>query len=184
MKKRKFTIRLSIYSLLFFLAGLMLSCNEDDDFMTMEEMEVPEETTTTIADLVAGNDNYSVLLSALERADLSTTLAGDGPFTVFAPTNAAFSSFLEANGFSALEDIPDEILQQLLLNHVLSGEVMSSDISTGYVSTLATNADNGNNLSMYLNIDSGVIINGTATVTQADIEADNGVIHEVDAVIG
>ena len=108
-----------------------------------------------------------------ERADLVETLSGDGSFTVFAPNNAAFAEFLDG---AALEDIPVEDLRQVLLNHVLGSELTSSQLSTGYVDNLA-------DVSTYVNISSGVVINGVSTVTQADIDRSNGVIHAVDEVI-
>jgi uncharacterized surface protein with fasciclin (FAS1) repeats len=75
------------------------------------------------------------------------------------------------------------LLTNVLLNHVVSGVNMASDLTTGYVNTLATEASSGANLSMYVNTSSGVKLNGISTVTTADIEADNGVIHAVNTVI-
>src|SRR4030066_1649665 len=115
-----------------------MSCDDDND------MNEPE--TNTIADFVAGNSNYSSLLAALIKADLVNTLKGDGPFTVFAPVNAAFSLFLSANGFANLDAVPTDALKQILLNHVVSGSVKSTDLTTGYIQTLSTAAPNNINL--------------------------------------
>ncbi len=135
----------------------------------------------TIADFIANNADYSLLLEALQRTDLDATLNGEGTFTVFAPTNDAFETFL---GDSSLDDVDVETLRQLLLNHVLSSTVLSSDITTGYVNNMATFNSTDANLSTYLNIDGdGVQINGSAMVTGADNEFINGVVHTVDAVI-
>jgi len=122
-------------------------------------------------------------VAALDRADLVSTLQGDGPFTVFAPTNDAFAAFLSANNFASVDDIPTDVLGQVLLNHVVSGNVGSADLSTGYISTLSTNTPNGNNLLAFVDLTDGVVLNGNATVTTADLTAPNGVVHEVNAVI-
>ena len=154
------------------------SCDDDDD-----EIKIPE--TNTIADFVVTNtDNYSSLLAALQKADLVDTLNGDENFTVFAPNNAAFDTFLSNAGFNSLDDVPVDVLTQILLNHVVAGSVQSSDLATGYISSLSTATPNGANMSMYIDLSDGVKINGTAMVTGADNIVDNGVIHLVDAVIG
>ncbi|MCF8715187.1 fasciclin domain-containing protein [Joostella atrarenae] len=138
----------------------------------------------TIAGFVSMNDDYSSLLAAVQKAGLVETLsAEDAGLTVFAPNNEAFATFLSDNGFASLDDVPTDVLTQLLLNHVISGEVMSGDLSTMYGNTMATNGD-GDNLSIYINTESGVMLNGVSTVTTADVEVSNGVIHAVDAVIG
>ncbi|TDT37968.1 putative surface protein with fasciclin (FAS1) repeats [Maribacter spongiicola] len=141
---------------------------------------------TSITDLAISVPSLSILVEALIAADgdLPTVLAGDGQFTVFAPTNDAFAAFLEANDFAALSDIPTDVLTQVLLNHVVTGTNLSTDLATGYVSTLSTAGPNDANLSMFINIEDGVVINGVSTVTTADNKAINGVVHIVDAVIG
>ncbi len=165
------------------LAGIILvSCSNDDD-----ETPAPIPVTNTIVDFVSGNEDYSILLEALQIADgdLDVVLSGTGPFTVFAPNNAAFTAFLSDNNFDALSDVPTDILSQILLNHVVSGNAVSSTLTTGYdVSSLSTATPNGNNLSLYINTADGVVINGVSTVTTADVSVDNGTIHAVDAVIG
>lgn len=155
----------------------IFSCNNDDD-TPMPDM--PE----TIYELASADADLSSLKAALDKAGLSETLDEDGSYTVFAPSNVAFASFLQANGFSNLNEVPTDVLRKILLNHVLGVEVPSSQISTGYVSTLATSSVSSRNLSMYINTQSGVKINGVSNVTAVDIDATNGVIHKVDAVIG
>jgi len=141
---------------------------------------------TSITDLAISVPSLSILIEALVAADgeLPTVLAGEGPFTVFAPTNDAFAAFLEANDFAALSDIPTDVLTQVLLNHVVSGTNLSTDLATGYVSSLSTAGPDDANLSMFINIEDDVLINGVSTVTAADNKAINGVVHIVDAVIG
>ncbi|WP_343486775.1 fasciclin domain-containing protein [Allomuricauda sp. d1] len=163
--------------ILIFLLAMMVSCSDDDNGGEM----IPD---TTVVDLAVANGDLTTLVAALTRANLVTTLQGDGPFTVFAPTNAAFNAFLQANNFASLDDVPDELLTAVLLNHVVSGNNLSTSLNTGYVSSLSTAGINDNNLSHYIDTSSGVSINGVADVTTADVTADNGVVHIIDAVIG
>jgi uncharacterized surface protein with fasciclin (FAS1) repeats len=158
------------------IAGFAVSCDYDDTKMVAE---------TTITDIAKTDANLSVLVQALVKAQLDRTLQGPGPYTVFAPTNKAFEDFLKTTPYKTLADVPDAVLTQILLNHVVSGTVKSAALTTGYVKTLAKGtASATNNLSMYVNTASGVRLNGVSKVVTADIIAANGVIHVVDAVIG
>lgn len=165
-------------AMLFLFIGLV-SCKNDDASTPPLVVE-----SNTIADFVAGNENYSSLEAALAVTGLTTTLDGTQNYTVFAPNNDAFAAFLADNNFSGLGDVPVDLLTQVLLNHVQIGEIMATDLSTGYIESMAVGGASGENLSMYINTENGVMINGVATVTMADVEVDNGVIHAVDAVIG
>lgn len=135
-----------------------------------------------IVETAKDTESLSTLVAALQRADLVSALEGAGPFTVFAPTNEAFNAFLQANGFANLEAVPVDVLKQVLLYHVVSGEVPSSAVTTGYVNSLATFGNTTANLSLYANTASGVKINN-ATVTTADVDATNGVVHIIDKVL-
>lgn len=143
---------------------------------------------SSITDLAIATPALSNLVAALVAADgdLPTVLAGPGPFTVFAPTNEAFATFLEANGFADLAAVPTPVLTQVLLNHVVAGANFSTDLSTGYVPTSSTAGVDGKNLSMFVDLTDGVRLNGVSSVNLelADIKATNGVVHVVDAVIG
>ena len=167
---------------LFMVVGLIAmigftSCEED------ETNDASQETQgKTIVDVASSEDSYSILVQALEKADLASTLEGDGPFTVFAPTNEAFENLLEDLGASSLDDLSAEQLEPILLYHVVGGNVMSTDLSNGYVSTLSPGAAD-TKASLLINTDNGVMLNGSSAVTAADIEADNGVIHETDKVL-
>ena len=164
--------------MIIFLSVAVISCSDDDD-----GTQVP--VTNTVTDFVVNaGANYTSLLAAVQKADLATTLAGPGPFTVFAPDNAAFDAFLSANGFASLDDVPTATLTEILLNHVVSGAVQSSALATGYYESESTATPNGAKMGMYISIDGGVSINGVSDVTGADNLVDNGVIHLVDAVIG
>lgn len=165
-------------ALVTFLTLGVFACNNDDD-----DVIIPEPVPNSIADIVENSADYSSLNEALEVAGLKATLDGDTEYTVFAPTNAAFNDFLSDNGYADLSAVPVELLTEVLLNHVLVGANFAADLNTGYEETASTFSPGENNLSMYISVGDNVEINGTSTVTQADIEADNGVIHEVDAVI-
>lgn len=173
MKTLKKIIPTLIIALLLFQ-----SCKDDDTDVVI----IPE--TNTIVDIAVASDDLTSLVAALQKANLVTTLAGDGPFTVLAPTNDAFAAFLTSNGFSSLDDVPVDILTNILLNHVVSGSIASTDLSTGYANTLATSSASDTEMSLYIDISNGVRFNGVSSVSMADILADNGIIHIVDAVIG
>ncbi|TRX22002.1 fasciclin domain-containing protein [Flavobacterium franklandianum] len=167
----KIKIIIALIAITFFA----ISCNNDDESMA----------DNTITGIAQTNANLSILVQALVKADLASTLQGVGPFTVFAPTDAAFVAFLKTTPYATLNDVPKDVLTQILLNHVVSGKKVSTDLTTGYVKTLAKSATSGTNtMSMYVNTASGVKLNGVAMVTSADIMASNGVIHVVDKVIG
>jgi len=141
-------------------------------------------TDNTITGIAKTNSNLTFLVQALVKAELAGTLQGTGPFTVFAPTDAAFVAFLKTTPYATLNDVPKDVLTQILLNHVVSGAIKSTDLSTGYAKTLAKSATSGTNtMSIYVDVTSGVKLNGVAKVTTADVMASNGVIHVVDAVI-
>ncbi len=147
--------------------------------------ELPE-VYQSIAGFVAGNEDYSLLLAALEYAELDATLAGEGTFTVFAPNNAAFTAFLDG---AALTDFTQEQVAQILLNHVFGETKMAADLSTGYETTLATFGETDANINMYLNFEGeSPMINGGSTgtganITNTDFTFNNGVVHTVNAVI-
>lgn len=153
-----------------------VSCDSDDDN--------PKPVDNTITGIAVKNSNLKILVQALTRAELAATLQGTGPFTVFAPTDAAFTAFLKTTPYATINDVPKDVLTQILLNHVVSGTAKSTDLKTGYIKTLAKSATSGTNtMSMYVDLTSGVKLNGGAKVATADVMASNGVIHVVDAVI-
>ena len=129
----------------------------------------------TVVDIALNNDNFSILVSALVKAELVETLKGDGPFTVFAPTNDAFNALFEALDVTGIADLSKEALTPILLDHVVSGNVRSTDLTTGSVNTL--------NNSININVSSGVKINSNINVVLADVQGTNGVVHVIDKVI-
>ncbi len=168
-------VKLIKLSLLVATSTIMFSCSDDDSVAQNNSIEGIARRTSDL----------SILVQALEKTNLVTTLHESGPFTVFAPTNAAFTAFLSANGYANLDAVPTAALKEILLNHVVSGTNLSTNLTTGYVKTLAKgSASATNTLSMFVNTANGVRLNGVASVSTADVVATNGVIHIVDAVIG
>ncbi|WP_047547887.1 fasciclin domain-containing protein [Psychroserpens sp. Hel_I_66] len=170
---------------LILLALVITSCSNDDD------NTITTPTQLNIVETASATSNLSSLVAALQAADgnLVDLLSGNGPFTVLAPTNAAFTQFLNANGFDTLEDVPTDVLEQVLLNHVISADLSSTDLTNLGDGYTRTNADSPSNLKMsiYFNTANGdVRFNNVSSVTAggADIETSNGTVHIVDAVIG
>lgn len=130
----------------------------------------------TIVDIAAGNDDFSTLVAAVTAADLVDTLSSEGPFTVFAPVNDAFAALPEGTVEALLEDIP--ALTGILTYHVVAGNVMSGDLAAGCNDVPTVN---GAEVTICAG-ETGVTVGG-ANVVAADIEASNGVIHVIDAVI-
>ena len=156
------------------IAALTLSACSSDSEETMDT--AAEETTVgTIVDVASGAGNFNTLVAAVTAADLVETLSGEGPFTVFAPTDEAFAA-LPAGVLDALL-LPENkaLLAQILTYHVVSGKVMAADIVDGDVATVE-----GSNVMLVTT--SGVKVND-ANVVSADVPASNGVIHAIDAVI-
>ncbi|WP_339632512.1 fasciclin domain-containing protein [Bizionia echini] len=164
---------------------LIASCSSDDDNNPI----TPTPQQNNIVDLALANPELSSLVAALQAADgdLVSVLQGPGPFTVLAPDNDAFAAFLSDNGFASLDDVPTDVLSQVLLNHVISGSVPSTALvsqGSGYASTNATGAG-GASMSLYFNTaNNDVRFNNVASVSTADVAASNGIIHIVDGVIG
>jgi uncharacterized surface protein with fasciclin (FAS1) repeats len=135
----------------------------------------------TIAEVVAGNPDFSTLLAAVEAAGLTETLSGSGPFTVFAPTDDAFAKLAGGTLDTLLEPANKDQLAAILAYHVVPAEVMAADVTTGEVTTA-----NGASFTVAVNGGTIEITDGRgdrASVTQADVEASNGVIHVIDTVL-
>ena len=128
----------------------------------------------TIVDVAVANGNFKTLVAAVKAAGLADTLSSKGPFTVFAPTDAAFAKLPAGTVDALLKDIPK--LKAILTYHVVSGAVMAKDVKTGMVPTV-----NGQSLDVKADA-MGVTVNGAKVVT-ADVKASNGVIHVIDTVL-
>ncbi|CAM1356827.1 MULTISPECIES: fasciclin domain-containing protein [Tenacibaculum] len=150
------------------------SCSDDD---------VIDEKQKDIVELASATSTLSTLVSAVQKAGLVDALKADGPFTVFAPTNDAFQALLDSNSsWNSLDDIPVETLKTVLMFHVLTSKVKSTDLSNVYVNTLAT-GPNDENLSLQVETTGGVEFNGDSKPVTVDVEARNGVVHIIDKVM-
>ncbi len=174
-----------------FAAGLTASllvlaaCGDDEEDTTATTAAAVETTAPAATDAAAAagdivavassNPDFSTLVAAVAAAGLVETLQGPGPFTVFAPTNAAFDA-LPAGLVDALL-LPEnvDVLTQILTYHVLPAKVMAADVTAGDVATVQ-----GGTLT--ITTDGGVKV-GEANVTATDVEASNGVIHVIDQVL-
>ena len=141
---------------------------------TVEAAE-PDTADFTIAELTNNSDAFNTLAAALEAADLAETLGGEGPYTVFAPTDEAFASLPEGSVEQLLLPENKDLLVQILTYHVVPGAVLAGDLETGSVTTVE-----GSDLAVA--VDETVTINN-ANVLLADIEASNGIIHVIDRVM-
>ncbi|MEP2773981.1 MAG: fasciclin domain-containing protein [Fulvivirga sp.] len=135
-----------------------------------------EEAAKDIVALAMETDALSTLVSAVKAADLVETLQGDGPFTVFAPTNEAFAALPEGTLDNLLKPENKDQLVAILTYHVVSGKVMSTDLSDGMKAATVNEAE------VTISTTDGAKVNGANVVT-ADVEASNGVVHVIDAVI-
>jgi len=129
-----------------------------------------------LVDVASGIDDFSILVAALQEAELVEALQGEGPFTVFAPTNAAFADLLSNLNITADQLLAHPQLSEVLLYHVVSGKVMSTDLTDGMMAATLQGE------SLAIDLSNGVKIN-ESMVTSADVEATNGVIHEIDQVL-
>jgi len=129
-----------------------------------------------IVEIASGNKDFSTLVAAVVAAGLADTLSGNGPFTVFAPTNEAFEKLPAGTVEELLKEENKEKLASILTYHVVAGKVMSKDLSDGQKAATV------NGQEVTVTIGDAVKID-TATVIAADLEASNGVIHVIDTVI-
>lgn len=158
--------------------------NSGESSMTLEswmldeklfEYDDAESKNSTVVEIAVSNPDFSILVDAVIKAGLVESLSAEGPFTVFAPTNEAFKSLFGQLGISGVKDLTAEQLTPILTYHVVSGKVMSADLSNSSVTTL-----NGQKINV--NVSSGVEINDSKVVA-ADIEGTNGIIHVIDKVL-
>lgn len=175
MKKTSKLAAFAAASVLFLAA-----CGDDnstsDTTVAADTTEAPAAEAGTIVEVAQGNADFSTLVAAVVAADLAETLSGEGPFTVFAPTNAAFEALPEGLLEKLLLPENKAVLTSILTYHVVSGEVLAADVTAGDVATVEGST-------IAVTTDGGVKLNGTSTVTATDIDASNGVIHVIDQVI-
>lgn len=161
-----------------FATVLMASCNKDDDDDNNND-DAPKNIVAT----AQATDDLSTLVAALQQANLVSALEAEGPFTVFAPTNAAFQELLDSNpAWNSLSDIDNSVLSMVLLFHVIEGDVKAADLSDSYVKTLST-GPNGEAISLQVNVTGGVAFNGDAAPSTTDVGTTNGTVHIIDKVM-
>ena len=167
------------------LSLTLAACGSDSEGAsdpTTTTTEAAATETGTIVDVASGNADFSTLVAAVKAADLVETLSGDGPFTVFAPTNAAFEALPDGTLDTLLDPANKDQLAGILTYHVVAGKVMAADLSDGQeVETVQ-----GGTLTVGIDGDKVTLTdeNGaTVNVTDTDIEASNGVIHVIDGVV-
>jgi transforming growth factor-beta-induced protein len=151
---------------------VLASCSKDDDNKDM----------MNIVETASSDDRFEILTQAITKAGLTSALEGPGPFTVFAPTDDAFNALFDALGVSGIDDLSAEVLTPILLNHVVSGKVTSSNIATGYAATLNNTAPGANQVKIYIQAGSSVMVDASKVIV-VDVMASNGVIHAIDKVI-
>ncbi|MBH5321884.1 fasciclin domain-containing protein [Aurantiacibacter sediminis] len=159
------------------------------DETSMEDDAMANEGPGTIVDVASGNGDFSTLVTAVTAAELGETLSGEGPFTVFAPTNAAFDALPDGT-VDTLVNEDTETLSSILTYHVVEGNLMAADVMSAIEGAgeegYTVNTVGGGTFTASV-VDGNVVLTdatgGTATVTDTDIEASNGVIHVIDTVL-
>ncbi len=136
---------------------------------------LPPAPTNSVYDIVSNSTDHGTLKTAINACNLGGTLSGPGPFTLFAPTDAAFNALPAGTVAALLADIPQ--LTDILLHHVIGDSVMSTMLSNGMMATTLLGTD------VTVTINGGNVYIDNAMVTVADIVADNGVVHVIDAVL-
>lgn len=154
-------------------APILLNAKDEKASKPAKSAKASEETVVGIA---AANKDFSTLVAAVKAAGLVETLSGEGPFTVFAPTNAAFDKLPKGTVEDLLKPENKEKLTAILTYHVVAGKVMAADVKTGKVKTVQ-----GGELDVKVG-DKGVTVDG-AKVVKTDIVGKNGVIHVIDTVV-
>jgi uncharacterized surface protein with fasciclin (FAS1) repeats len=176
---------LKLFAITAVCAATFTACNEaaktteetTTPVVKEEPMPKPAETPKDVVDVAIGSADHTTLVAAVKAAGLVETLKGAGPFTIFAPTNAAFNALPAGTVDGLLKPEMKADLTKILTYHVVSGAVKAADLKDGQkVKTLQ-----GEELTVSIK-DGKVMING-ANVTAADLTGTNGVIHVVDAVL-
>ena len=178
------TPRFLLLTLLLVVSLVLVACGgeeaaevtEPEPTATAEPTPEPtEEPAPTIAEVAASDDSFSTLVTALEAADLVETLQGEGPFTVFAPTDDAFAALPEGTLDALLAD--QDALREVLLYHVVEGEVFAADVADLSAATTVSGE------MLEVTAGGGSVMINDAQVVATDIVAGNGVIHVIDSVL-
>lgn len=178
-------------------AALTLSACSDaaDDAERVEETAMADQmanadTSETIVDVAQANPDFSTLVSAVQSADLAATLSGPGPYTVFAPTNAAFEKVPQSTRDELMSPAGKADLSGVLTYHVVEGDVSAATLTDAIAnageSGYTINTVGGGTLTAMMQGENVVLrdaAGNTATVVQTDVDASNGTIHAIDTVL-
>jgi len=183
MRKKMKKLKYLSLAVVLISSAFLASCGNATKEEAVEETtvevveEAPVEAPKTVVDIAVSSPDHTTLVAAVTAAGLVETLSGAGPFTIFAPTNAAFAALPTGTVENLLKAENKEKLTSVLTYHVVAGNVLAANLSDGQiVKTL-----NGQDLKVSIK-DGKVMING-ANVVAADLSGSNGVIHVVDAVL-
>lgn len=169
-----------------FSSVLFVSCNNSGDKKTTEDTTAvvkeepampPADAPKDIVDIASGSPDHSTLVAAVQAAGLVETLKGAGPFTVFAPTNAAFNALPAGTVDGLLKPEKKADLTNILTYHVVAGSVKAADLKDGQMVKTLQGGE------LKVSIKDGKVMIGGANVTAADLTGSNGVIHVIDAVL-
>ena len=174
--------RRTAFSLSLAAAGLLAAaCGSSTSSSTTTMPPATTAPSKTIVQIAASNPEFSTLVAAVQAAGLTDTLSGAGPYTVFAPTNAAFAALPAGTVSTLFEPQNKAALTKILTYHVVPGALMAKDVMPGTVTTVEGSTFTVNSADGGLTITDGK--GGTAKIVKTDIVASNGVIHVIDAVL-
>ena len=156
-----------------FLILVLAGCDSNDNSSAADD----EMVTSNIVETAVAAGSFDTLVAAVQAADLVDTLSGAGPFTVFAPTDAAFAALPDGTVESLLLPENKDQLVAILTYHVVPGRVTSDQVTGLSKATTVQGAD------LDISVDNGVVMINDAKVVTADVEASNGVIHVIDSVL-
>lgn len=193
MKKRLLALALLSGLITFHGCGDTKKKNTTQDVETTEneakKEEVMEVQAPNIVGVAAGNADFSTLVAAVKAAELVGTLSGEGPFTVFAPVNAAFEKLPEGTLDELLKPEGKQTLTSILTYHVVSGNVKAADVVKAIQDnngSFVITTVQGNTLTASLDGENVILTDakgGVSTIVLTDVEASNGVIHAIDTVV-
>ncbi len=151
------------------------SCEDEDNPADQDQDD--------ILAFVQNDPRLTTLAEALQTGNLIQTLEGNGPFTLFAPTNDAFETFLEDNDLNSVNDIEGITLTRTLLHHMVQDRLTSGQVIDGYIPTLLIGFSTTNSVNMYVDSRAIAYLNLNANIIEPDNEVSNGIVHIVDGVI-
>lgn len=176
MSRQSFSVRLAMVALLAACGGaIAVPAHAEPTETPATELEVAQAAPGNIVEVASGNDNFDTLVAAVQAADLVDALSSPGPFTVFAPTDAAFAELPEGVLEALLKPENKDLLTEILTYHVVPGELMSDELTTGPVESL--------NGGIAIRVDPDKVVVNNGSVVTPDVDASNGVIHAINRVL-